>query len=210
MAFDEQGQADSGRAQGRDLHPLLPDPDRAGRVPARGHHLRPEHLRHRHRASRSTTTTRWHYIEATRRIKADAAARAGERRRQQRLVLLPRQRSGPRGDPRRLPLPRHRGRHGHGHRERGRSCPSTPTSRPTCWSGSRTWSSTAGPTRPTGCWPSPTQVKGQAAAQDRRTSRWREAPVARAAGARAGGGHRGLRRGGHRGGAAPGRAARSR
>ncbi len=49
MAFDEQGQADTRRAQGRDLHPLLPDPDRAGRLPARGHHLRSEHLRHRHR-----------------------------------------------------------------------------------------------------------------------------------------------------------------
>ena len=50
------------------------------------------------------------YIEATRRIKADAAPRAGERRREQRLLLLPRQRPGARGDPRGLPLPRHRGR----------------------------------------------------------------------------------------------------
>ena len=57
MAFDEQGQADSGGAQGGHLHPLLPNPDRAGRLPARGHHLRSEHLRHRHRdrgASRAT------------------------------------------------------------------------------------------------------------------------------------------------------------
>ena len=48
-----------GRAQGGDLRPVLPDPDRAGRLPARGHHLRPQHLRDRHRASRSTAGTRW-------------------------------------------------------------------------------------------------------------------------------------------------------
>ena len=36
-------------AQGRDLHPRLQAPHRAGRLPARGHHLRPQHLRRRHR-----------------------------------------------------------------------------------------------------------------------------------------------------------------
>ena len=36
-------------AQGRDLHPRLPAADRGGRLPARGHRLRPEHLRRRHR-----------------------------------------------------------------------------------------------------------------------------------------------------------------
>jgi 5-methyltetrahydrofolate--homocysteine methyltransferase len=36
-------------AQGGDLHARLQAPHRAGRLPARGHHLRPEHLRHRHR-----------------------------------------------------------------------------------------------------------------------------------------------------------------
>ncbi len=49
MAFDEQGQADSVGPQGRDLPALLPAPHRAGRLPARGHHLRPEHLRDRDR-----------------------------------------------------------------------------------------------------------------------------------------------------------------
>ena len=54
MAFDEQGQADTLRAQDRDLRARLPDPGRRGRLPARGHHLRPEHLRdrHRHRGAR--------------------------------------------------------------------------------------------------------------------------------------------------------------
>ena len=37
------------RAQDRDLRARLPHPGRRGRLPARGHHLRPEHLRHRHR-----------------------------------------------------------------------------------------------------------------------------------------------------------------
>ena len=49
MAFDEQGQADTLRAQGLDLRPRLQAPDRAGRLPARGHRLRSQHLRRRHR-----------------------------------------------------------------------------------------------------------------------------------------------------------------
>ena len=42
------------RAQDRDLRARLPHPRRRGRLPARGHHLRPEHLRdrHRHRGAR--------------------------------------------------------------------------------------------------------------------------------------------------------------
>ena len=49
MAFDEAGQADTRRAQGRDRHPSLSAPDRAGRLRARGRHPGPEHLRHRDR-----------------------------------------------------------------------------------------------------------------------------------------------------------------
>ena len=49
MAFDESGQADSCRAQGRHLRTFLPHPDRASRLRAPGHHLRPQHLRRRHR-----------------------------------------------------------------------------------------------------------------------------------------------------------------
>jgi 5-methyltetrahydrofolate--homocysteine methyltransferase len=47
-----------GRAQGRDLHALLPPPDEQG-LPARGHHLRSEHLRggHRHRGAQRTTAS---------------------------------------------------------------------------------------------------------------------------------------------------------
>ena len=49
MAFDEQGQADTARAQIRDLQARLRAADREGRLPARGHHLRSQHLRRRHR-----------------------------------------------------------------------------------------------------------------------------------------------------------------
>ena len=120
MAFDEQGQADTVERKVDDLPTGRYRPaHRAGRLPAGGHHLRPEHLRHRAPGSRSTPNYAVAYIEATRRIKAELPAHASrERRCQQRLVRLPRQRPGPRGDPRRVPLPRHRGRDGHGHRQR--------------------------------------------------------------------------------------------
>ena len=49
MAFDEEGQADTADAQGRDLRARLPPAGGAGRRAARGHHLRPQHLRGRHR-----------------------------------------------------------------------------------------------------------------------------------------------------------------
>ena len=54
MAFDEDGQADNLAAPPGDLRAGLPDPRRRGRLPARGHHLRPQRLRgrHRHRGAR--------------------------------------------------------------------------------------------------------------------------------------------------------------
>ena len=57
MAFDEQGQADTLRAQGRDLHPRLQAPDRGGRLPARGHRLRSRTSSPSPPASRSITAT---------------------------------------------------------------------------------------------------------------------------------------------------------
>ena len=43
------GPGRDGGAEGRDLRARLRHPDRGGRLPARGHHLRPQHLRRRHR-----------------------------------------------------------------------------------------------------------------------------------------------------------------
>ena len=45
MAFDEQGPGRYGRPQGRDLPARLRHPGRQGRLSARGHHLRSQHLR---------------------------------------------------------------------------------------------------------------------------------------------------------------------
>ena len=113
------GSGRHGRAQAGDLPPGLPHPHRASGLPGRGHHLRPEHLRHRHR-DRGARRLRARLHRGHPPHQGRAAARAGERRREQCLLRLPGQRPGARGDPRRLPLPRHRGGDGHGHRERRR------------------------------------------------------------------------------------------
>ena len=104
-------------AQGRDLHPRLPAADRGGRLPARGHRLRPQHLRHRHR-HRGARQLRRRLHRGDAADHRDPAPRARLGRRLQPLLLVPRQRAGARGDARGLPLPRHPRRHGHGHRQR--------------------------------------------------------------------------------------------
>jgi 5-methyltetrahydrofolate--homocysteine methyltransferase len=57
------------RAQGRDLRARLPPAHRAGGLPARGHHLRPEHPRRRHR-HRGAQRYAVDFIEATGRSSA--------------------------------------------------------------------------------------------------------------------------------------------
>ncbi|MEN9476777.1 MAG: hypothetical protein RLZZ300_918 [Pseudomonadota bacterium] len=81
-----------------------------------GHHLRPEHLRHRHwHPGTRQLRRRFHRVGTL--DQAAPAARPHFRRRFQRIVQLPRQRPGARGDPHRLPLSRHPERHDHGHRQ---------------------------------------------------------------------------------------------
>ena len=58
------------------------------------------------------------FIEATQAHQGRVPRREDQRRHQQPVVRVPRQRRRPRGDPRRVPLPRHQGRARHGHRER--------------------------------------------------------------------------------------------
>ncbi len=105
------------RSSQGDLPAGLRHPRRRGRLPGRGHHLRPEHLRDRdrHRGARQLRRGlhRGHPLD-----QAEPPRRAGLRRRLQRLLLVPRQQPGARGDPRGLPLPRDPRRHGHGNRER--------------------------------------------------------------------------------------------
>ena len=105
------------RAEDRDLRARLPDPRRRGRLPARGHHLRPEHLRDRdrHRGARQLRR-RLHRGDAL--DQAEPARRQGLGRRLQRQLLVPRQRPGARSHPHRVPLSRDQGGDGHGHRQR--------------------------------------------------------------------------------------------
>ncbi len=58
-----------------------------------------------------------YFIEATRADQGRLSRRQGERRHQQPVVLVPRQRRGPRSDPFGVPVPRHQGRPRHGHRQ---------------------------------------------------------------------------------------------
>ena len=109
---------------------------------------------------------------------AEPARRPGLRRHLQRLLLVPRQQPGARGDPRGVPLPRHRGRPRHGHRQRRRPGRSTTRSTPSCASASRTSSSTADPTPPSGCSRSPRRYNRRRRRSTRRPSEeWRALPV---------------------------------
>ena len=119
------------------------------------------------------------FIEATRWIKENLPGRQGLGRHLQRVVLVPRQQPGPRGDPRRVPLPRDPGRAGHGHRQR--RCPG----------GLRPGRPRA-PRADRGRRPQPASGRRRAAARDRRDAQ-----------------PRGRRRGGHRGGVALAAAARA-
>ena len=117
MAFDETGPGRHLRAQDRDLRTRLPHPGRRGRLPGRGHHLRPEHLRDRDR-HRGTRQLRGRLHRGDALDQGQPARCEGVRRRVERELQLPRQRPGARGDPHRVPVPRDPGRHGHGHRQR--------------------------------------------------------------------------------------------
>ena len=116
MAFDEQGQADTLERKIAICAARLRHPGQPGRLPARGHHLRPQHLRGRHRdGGAQRLRRRLHRGGAL--DPAEPAGRARLRRRVEPVVLVPRQRAGARGDALGVPLSRHQGRHGHGHRQ---------------------------------------------------------------------------------------------
>ena len=137
------------RGQDPHLRARLPHPRRRGGLSARGHHLRPEHPHRRHR-DRGAQQLRRRLHERDAVDQGEPAARQGERRRVERLVQLPRQQPRPRGDALRVPLPRHPGRDGHGHRQRRDARGVRGDRRRSCASWSRTCSSIAAPTRPSG------------------------------------------------------------
>ncbi len=105
MAFDEEGQADTLERKieiCKRSYDILVD---EVRLPAGRHHLRPEHLRGRHR-HRGAQQLRGRLHRGDPLDQAEPAAREDLRRRVQRVLLVPRQRPGARGDPLRVPLPR--------------------------------------------------------------------------------------------------------
>ena len=119
MAFDEQGQAESVERRVAVLRRAYDLLTGDGRVQARGHHPRRQHLRDRDRdggAQRLRGLVHRGRPAAEGGVPRDADVG----RRVERVVRVPRQRPGPRGDPLGLPLPRDRGRPRHGDRQRRR------------------------------------------------------------------------------------------
>ncbi len=137
MAFDEEGQADT--------------VERKIEICERAYKLLTEKSASRPRtsssiptsspsppASRSTTTTPSTSSKPAQWIRKNLPHAHISRRRLQRLVLVPRQRPGARGDALGVPLPRHQARHGHGHRQRRPARGLRRRRRPSCASRART------------------------------------------------------------------------
>ena len=203
MAFDEQGQAESVERRVAVLRRAYDLLTGDGRLQARGHHPRRQHLRDRDRdggAQRLRGLVHRGRPAAQGRVPGDAHLG----RRVERLVRVPRQRPGPRGDPLGLPLPRDRGRPGHGHRQRRR---------PADLRRHRARAPRAGrgrrPQPPTRCHGTAARPGRAVRRRCRDGARRRGPGLARATGRgapdpRAGRRHRRLHRRGHRGGAAGG------
>ncbi len=107
-----------GRPQDRDQRARVPAADAGRRLRPVRHHLRPEHPGDRDRDGGAQRLREG--VHRRRRARSSGAARReGVGRRVQPVVLVPRERAGPPGDPLRVPVPRARRRPGHGDRERG-------------------------------------------------------------------------------------------
>ena len=117
MAFDEEGQAVTADRKVAICERALSAAHRGSRLRAGRHHLRRQHpdRRHRHRGAQQL---RGRVHRGGPPAQAEVPRGEDQRRREQRLVLLPRQRHGPRGDERRVPLPRDPRRPRHGDRQR--------------------------------------------------------------------------------------------
>ena len=115
MAFDEVGQADTKERKVEICERAYKLARRRG-LPARGHHLRSQHLRHRHR-DRGASPLRARLHRRLPRDQGALPARPHLRRPLQPQLLVPRQRAGAPGHALDLPLPRHPRRARHGDRQ---------------------------------------------------------------------------------------------
>ncbi len=104
--------------QGGDLRARLPPADRARRIRSRGHHLRRQHLRRRDR-HRGACRLRHRVHRGGAPHQGAVPGFEDQRRSQQRLIRIPRQRHGARGDACRVPLSRDSRGSRHGHRQCG-------------------------------------------------------------------------------------------
>ena len=177
MAFDEEGQADT-------VERKVAICQRAYRAADRGGRLRRPRTSSSTRtssrsppASRSTTTTRVDFIEATRRIKAQlprredvAAASATSRSRSAATTWCARRCTRRSSITRSAPASTWAS-------STPASSRSTRRSRRTCSSASRTCCSIAGPTRPSGWSSSPRRSRGTRQGAGARTWRWRDGTV---------------------------------
>ena len=201
MAFDEQGQADT-----RDrkvaicerAYRLLTE---QARLPARGHHLRPQHLRRGHRP-RGAQQLRGRLHRGDAGDQAAPALRAGVRRRLQHLLRLSRQRAGAPGDALGVPLPRHRRGHGHGDRQRRRAAALRRDRSGAARGGRGRDPQPPRRTPPSGWSTSPRATRVGPSVERTVDLAWRERAGGQAAGARPGPRHRRVHRGRRRGGAA--------
>ena len=107
-----------GRPQDRDQRARVPAADAGRRLRPVGHHLRSQHPGDRDRHGRAQRI-REVVHRGDPRDQAPLPGREGVGRCVQPVVLVPRQRAGPSGDPLGVPLPRACRGPGHGHRERG-------------------------------------------------------------------------------------------
>ncbi len=118
MAFDERGQADSFEKKVEICQRAYDLMVRDAGFPPEDIIFDPEHLRDRH-GDRGAQQLRRRLHQRDAVDPRAPAAREGLRRRLQRELLVPRQRSRARGDPHCLSLPRDPRRHDDGHRQRG-------------------------------------------------------------------------------------------
>ncbi len=139
-----------GRTQGRHRPAGLSPARRRGRLPARGHHHRPQHLRRRdrHRGAQPLRARLHRGDEADHRR---APVRQHLRRRVEPVVLVPRQRAGPRSDALGVPAEGRRGGHAAWASSTPASSPCTTRSIPNSASSARTSCSPVVPTPPSGC-----------------------------------------------------------